>query len=46
VVLMGGLVLNKAFLKAWEKIAGVKFVIPEEPVYSAAIGAAALAAAG
>ena len=46
VVLMGGLVLNKAFLKALEKIAGVKFVIPEDPVYSAAIGAAALAAAG
>ncbi|MCL2122045.1 MAG: acyl-CoA dehydratase activase [Clostridiales bacterium] len=45
VVIMGGLVKNGAFLKALERIAGVKFVVPEEPVYAGAIGAASLAAA-
>jgi len=45
VVLMGGLTQNKAFLKAWERISGVKFVIPEDAVYGGAIGAASLAAA-
>jgi activator of 2-hydroxyglutaryl-CoA dehydratase len=43
VVLMGGLVQNGAFLKALERISGIKFVIPEDPVYGGAIGAAALA---
>ena len=46
VVLMGGLVLNKAFLKALERISGISFVIPEDPVFGGAIGAASLAAAG
>lgn len=44
VVLMGGLVQNGAFLKALERISGIKFVIPEDPVYGGAIGAATLAA--
>ena len=44
VVLMGGMVLNGAFLKALERISGLKFVIPEDPAYGGAIGAAALAA--
>ena len=44
VVLMGGLALNKAFLKALEKISGLKFVVHEDPFYGGAIGAAALAA--
>ena len=46
VVLMGGMVRNKAFVKALERISGVKFVIPEDAVYSGALGAASMAAAG
>ena len=45
VVMMGGLVMNKAFLKALERISGIKFVLPEDPVYAGAMGAASLAAA-
>ena len=44
VVIMGGLVLNGAFLKALERISGIKFVIPDDPVFAGAIGAAMLAA--
>ena len=44
VVLMGGMVLNGAFLKALERISGLKFVVPDDPSYGGAIGAAALAA--
>ena len=44
VVLLGGLTQNGAFIKALERISGIKFVIPEEAVYAGAIGAAALAA--
>jgi len=44
VVLFGGMTQNGAFVKALEKISGIKFVIPEEAVYAGAIGAAALAA--
>ena len=44
VVLFGGMTQNKAFVKALERISGIKFVIPEEAVYAGAIGAAALAA--
>lgn len=46
VVLMGGLAQNGAFMKALERISGIKFVIPNDPVYGGSIGAAALAAAG
>lgn len=46
VALMGGLTQNGAFMEALERISGIKFVIPEYPVYGGAIGAAALAAAG
>ncbi len=46
VVLMGGLAKNGAFLHALERISGIKFVIPEDPVYAAAMGAASLAASG
>jgi len=46
VVLMGGLALNKAFLKALERISGITFVIPGDPEYAGATGAATLAAAG
>ena len=42
-VLYGGMTQNKAFVKALEKISGIKFVIPEDAVYGGAIGAAALA---
>jgi len=44
VVLFGGMTQNGAFVKALEKISGIKFVIPAEAVYAGAIGAAALAA--
>ena len=44
VVLFGGMTKNGAFIKALERISGIKFVIPEEAVYAGAIGAAALAA--
>jgi len=43
-VLFGGMTQNGAFVKALEKISGIKFVIPEEAVFAGAIGAAALAA--
>jgi len=43
VVLMGGLALNGAFVRALERISGIKFVIHDDPVYGAAIGVAALA---
>jgi predicted CoA-substrate-specific enzyme activase len=46
VVLFGGMTQNGAFVKALERISGIKFVIPQEAVYAGAIGAAALAAAG
>ncbi|MCL1806057.1 MAG: acyl-CoA dehydratase activase [Clostridiales bacterium] len=44
VVLFGGMTQNGAFIKALERISGIKFVIPAEAVYAGAIGAAALAA--
>ena len=44
VVLLGGMTQNGAFVKALEKISGIKFVVPGEAVYAGAIGAAALAA--
>ena len=44
VVLLGGMTQNGAFIKAWERISSVKFIIPEEAVYAGAIGAAAIAA--
>jgi len=44
VVIMGGLVQNGAFMKALERISKIKFVIPENPEFGGAIGAAALAA--
>ena len=44
VVLMGGLALNRGFMNALERISGIKFVIPEDPMYGGAIGAASLAA--
>ena len=45
VVLMGGLAQNGAFLKALERISGIDFLVPEDPEYGGAIGAASLAAA-
>jgi len=44
VVMMGGLVQNGAFIKALERISGIRFILPADPVYGGAIGAAALAA--
>ena len=40
VVLFGGLAKNKAFVNALQKYAKLDFVIPEEPEYAGAIGAA------
>lgn len=45
VVLTGGMTKNSAFVKALERVSGIKFVIPEEAVYAGAIGAALWAAA-
>jgi len=44
VAMFGGMSQNGAFVKALERISGIRFVIPHEAVYAAAIGAAALAA--
>ena len=44
VVMIGGLAKNSAFLNALERITGVKFVIPDDPMFALAIGAAFLAA--
>ena len=43
VVLIGGLACNEAFVRALERISGIKFVTPKDAMYAAAIGAAALA---
>ena len=40
VVLMGGLALNTAFLKALERISGVRFIVHEYPLFAGAIGVA------
>ena len=45
VALLGGLSQNAAFVKALERVSGIKFIIPGEAVYAAAIGAAGLAVA-
>jgi predicted CoA-substrate-specific enzyme activase len=45
VVLLGGLAMNGAFVKALERISGIRFVIPDDAYYGGAIGAAVSAAA-
>ncbi len=45
VALLGGMTKNTAFVKALERISGIKFVIPAEAEFAGAIGAAAIAAA-
>ena len=42
-MLIGGMAMNGAFVKALQRISGVEFVIPDEAVYAGAIGAAKMA---
>ena len=43
-VLIGGLTANAAFVKALEKLSGIKFTIPSDAQYAGAIGAASTTA--
>ena len=43
VVIMGGLVLNEAFMNALERITGIEFIIIEDPLFGGALGAATIA---
>ncbi len=45
VVLLGGVAKNGAFVRALERICGIRFEVPDDPEFAGAIGAAALAAA-
>jgi benzoyl-CoA reductase subunit D len=44
VVLLGGMTRNAAFIAAWEELAGIGFVIPEDAEYGGALGASLMAA--
>jgi (R)-2-hydroxyacyl-CoA dehydratese activating ATPase len=43
-VLVGGLAMNEGIVKALKKCSGIKFMIPEQPEYACALGAALIAA--
>jgi (R)-2-hydroxyacyl-CoA dehydratese activating ATPase len=42
-VLVGGLALNEGIVKALKKCSGIKFLIPDQPEYACALGAAIIA---
>jgi predicted CoA-substrate-specific enzyme activase len=44
-VLVGGLAKNRGLVKALEKSSGMKFLIPDQPEFACALGAALIAAA-
>ena len=43
VVLTGGVALNKGFTKALEDLLGFKVIVPKDPIYTGALGAALIA---
>ena len=43
-LLVGGLAKHEGIVKALKKVSGIKFVIPEQPEYACALGAALIAA--
>jgi predicted CoA-substrate-specific enzyme activase len=43
-VLVGGLAKNRGIVKALEKASGIKFIIPDQPEFACALGAALIAA--